>query len=419
MIKKMLVKEFSKNKIVNVVLLLFIVMSAFLISSGTMVVIQLVNSLDAIFEVAKPPHFLQMHSGEMNQETVDQFSRKVAYVDAQETVEMLNIEASNIWFQCKEGNHWNAVSLLDNMMDNGFVVQNKSFDYLVDLNNQIVHLTDGEIGVPVSYMDTYELSIGDKVTIRDGSFKQEFKIVCFVRDAQMASSMASSIRFLVSKSDHEALKKSTGSSEYIIEYRFKNESDANQFQKLYQAQNPAMPNNGPAITYPLIKLLNGISGGLLAVLLSIEDNILLPGLKLRKEAREIVYQKAKQLMKSMGIDHLANHDINKVSGGQLQRAAICRALINQPKIIFCDEPTGALNSSSAIAVMDIMNGINQSGTTILIVTHDAKVAARADRVIFLSDGKITAACVLGKYKQSSDITAREEKVKCFLSDKQF
>lgn len=153
--------------------------------------------------------------------------------------------------------------------------------------------------------------------------------------------------------------------------------------------------------------------------LSIEDNILLPGLKLRKEAREIVYQKAKQLMKSMGIDHLANHDINKVSGGQLQRAAICRALINQPKIIFCDEPTGALNSSSAIAVMDIMNGINQSGTTILIVTHDAKVAARADRVIFLSDGKITAACVLGKYKQSSDITAREEKVKCFLSDKQF
>ncbi len=153
--------------------------------------------------------------------------------------------------------------------------------------------------------------------------------------------------------------------------------------------------------------------------LSIEDNILLPGLKLRKTPRDILYQRAKQLMKKMEIENVANHDINKVSGGQLQRAAICRALINQPKIIFGDEPTGALNSSSAIAVMDIMNGINQSGTTIMIVTHDAKVAARADRVIFLSDGKITAECELGKYKENSATLEREDKVKHFLKDKQF
>lgn len=103
MIKKMLVKELLKNKIVNVVLLLFIVMSAFLISSGTMVMIQLVNSLDAIFEVAKPPHFLQMHSGEMNQETVDQFSRKVAYIDAQETVKCLTLKPQIFGFNAKKG----------------------------------------------------------------------------------------------------------------------------------------------------------------------------------------------------------------------------------------------------------------------------------------------------------------------------
>ncbi len=267
MIRKILVKDFMKNKVIHIVLLLFIVISAFLISSGTMVVKQLVNSMDAIFEVAKPPHFLQMHSGEINQETIDQFSRKVDYIDYQETVEMLNIEASNIWFQCKEGDKWKSISLLDNMMDNGFVIQNKNFDYLVDMNNQIVNVTDGEIGVPISYMDTYGLSIGDRVTIKDGSFNKEFTIVCFVRDAQMASSMASSTRFLVSESDHEVLKKSTGSSEYIIEYRFNNVKYANEFQKLYQAQNSGMPNNGPAITYTLIKLLNGISSGLLAVLL--------------------------------------------------------------------------------------------------------------------------------------------------------
>ncbi len=153
--------------------------------------------------------------------------------------------------------------------------------------------------------------------------------------------------------------------------------------------------------------------------LSIEDNILLPGLKLRKTSREVLNQRAKKLMNKMGIDNVADHDINKVSGGQLQRAAICRSLINQPKILFGDEPTGALNSSSATAVMDIMNGINQEGTTILIVTHDAKVAARADRVIFLSDGKITAECVLGKYKANSNTLEREEKVRDFLKNKKF
>lgn len=328
MIKKMLVKEFLKNKIVNIVLLLFIVMSAFLISSGTMVVIQLVNSLEAIFEVAKPPHFLQMHSGEVNQETIDQFSRKVDYIEDQETVEMLNIEASNIWFQCKEGNNWNTVSLQDNMMDNGFVVQNKSFDYLVDLNNHIVTVTDGEIGVPVSYMDTYELSIGDKVIISDGSFKKEFKIVCFVRDAQMASSMASSIRFLVSESDHEALKKSTGSSEYIIEYRFNNETYANEFQKLYQAQNSAMPNNGPAITYPLIKLLNGISSGLLAVLLVFVSLliILVAIVNVRLTIMETLEKEQKEIgiMKTIGF---SNRDIRTIYLSKFRLLAIVGCIL--------------------------------------------------------------------------------------------
>ncbi|HEX3077920.1 MAG TPA: ABC transporter ATP-binding protein [Lachnospiraceae bacterium] len=140
--------------------------------------------------------------------------------------------------------------------------------------------------------------------------------------------------------------------------------------------------------------------------LSIHDNIVLPGYKAMKESREKVDEYAKNLMLRTGIDLIADHDIKKVSGGQLQRAAICRALINHPDIIFADEPTGALNSSSTKEIMDILNEINAEGTSIMMVTHDAKVAARAERVIFLSDGNISDEIVLGRY-QGKSLSERE------------
>ncbi|MGN0473981.1 MAG: ABC transporter ATP-binding protein [Acutalibacteraceae bacterium] len=122
--------------------------------------------------------------------------------------------------------------------------------------------------------------------------------------------------------------------------------------------------------------------------LSIADNIVYPAFQLGKRSRKEIVSDAEALMKKMGIISVADHDIRKVSGGQLQRAAICRAMINHPDILFGDEPTGALDSSSTKEVMDILEQINFSGTTILLVTHDAKVASRADRIIYLEDGKI-------------------------------
>lgn len=122
--------------------------------------------------------------------------------------------------------------------------------------------------------------------------------------------------------------------------------------------------------------------------LSVADNIVFPAFQLGKKSRKEIVGDAETLMKKMGILSVADHDIRKVSGGQLQRAAICRAMINHPDILFGDEPTGALNSSATKEVMDILEQISFSGTTILLVTHDAKVASRADRVIYLEDGKI-------------------------------
>lgn len=143
--------------------------------------------------------------------------------------------------------------------------------------------------------------------------------------------------------------------------------------------------------------------------LSIRDNIVLPGFKAGILSREQVNQNANALMVKTGINSVANHDIKKVSGGQLQRAAICRALINKPEVLFGDEPTGALNSSTTREVMDIINSINAEGTTVIIVTHDAKVAARARRVIYLMDGNIHDELALGKYEADENKSLSREK----------
>ena len=107
--------------------------------------------------------------------------------------------------------------------------------------------------------------------------------------------------------------------------------------------------------------------------LSIYDNIIMPAYQTpagkTKKGRAAVNERAKILMQKLGISEVADNDINEVSGGQLQRACICRSLINEPKIIFADEPTGALNKQNSIEVMEELNRINLDGTSILPVSY--------------------------------------------------
>lgn len=130
--------------------------------------------------------------------------------------------------------------------------------------------------------------------------------------------------------------------------------------------------------------------------LSLIDNIILPALRKNKKMIDIE-KRAESLMKKVGIQGLKDRKITQVSGGQLQRAGICRALINQPEIIFGDEPTGALNSKAAQNIMDILLKINEEGTTVVLVTHDVKVAAQSEKVLFMEDGHIVDNINLGNY----------------------
>lgn len=143
--------------------------------------------------------------------------------------------------------------------------------------------------------------------------------------------------------------------------------------------------------------------------LNILDNIILPSMRGNRKNAAKMTDKARVLMKRVGIAELEKRDITQVSGGQLQRAGICRALMNSPRIIFGDEPTGALNSQSAQGIMDLFSEINAEGTAVMLVTHDAKVAARTERIMFMRDGAIISDLELPKF-DGTDMDGRVEKV---------
>lgn len=154
--------------------------------------------------------------------------------------------------------------------------------------------------------------------------------------------------------------------------------------------------------------------------LNLLDNIILSAYLAKNSNRDTINNRAMSLMKKMGIDELAEHNITQASGGQLQRIAICRALINNPDILFGDEPTGALNSKSTHEIMDILGDINATGTTILLVTHDVKVAARSERVLFMMDGNLVANKNIGKYdRDKQDLKARESRLGQWLTEMGF
>lgn len=150
--------------------------------------------------------------------------------------------------------------------------------------------------------------------------------------------------------------------------------------------------------------------------LNIIDNIILPSVERQKrnkadrKSEAQLKQEAGVLMKKVGIPGLEMRKVTEVSGGQLQRACICRAIMNQPKLLLADEPTGALNKSATKEVMDILTMLNREGTSILLVTHDSRVAGYCKRILYMIDGKIFGEL----YNDEQSKEQREEKVKQWL-----
>ena len=122
--------------------------------------------------------------------------------------------------------------------------------------------------------------------------------------------------------------------------------------------------------------------------LNILDNIMLAASLAEIAPPEELENRAREIMRQTGISGLEDRMITEISGGQQQRVSLCRALLHRPSVLFGDEPTGALNSKASAEIIDLLHRFNAEGMTMLIVTHDARVAAHANRVLFLSDGQI-------------------------------
>ncbi|KAB1435979.1 FtsX-like permease family protein [Candidatus Galacturonibacter soehngenii] len=240
--------DFMKNKLITGTIMVFISISAMLVSLAAILIVNLSGSIDTLMTKAKTPHFMQMHTGEINEERLLEFVLQNSKVDEFQVAEFLNLENSRIFI--------NENSLSHSVQDNGVAVQNKTFDYLLDLEGNVITVSPGEIYVPVSYKKDGTAKLGDSVLI----YGHKFLVAGFLRDSQMNSLLASSKRFLIHEADYSQLE-DVGSKEYLIEYRLKDKKDINVFEAEYTKAN--LEKNGPTLTYPLFQMLNAISDGIM------------------------------------------------------------------------------------------------------------------------------------------------------------
>ncbi len=257
--------DVKRNPLVNAILFLFLFFSALLMATGVLVTERLSGSLDELMNIAQPPHFLQMHVGEINKESLDAFVASSDVIEAMQIQPMVQIDGVCIAFKRADGS---VGSMGDSMIDNYFVMQNNAFDYLLDANRQIVSLNAGEVGVPVSYLEKYDLELGDLLIVRQEEGPAiPFVITDAILDAQMGSSLSSSLRFLVATEDFHTLSQQNAKHESIISFLLTSPSDALDFQERYSAAGKAVPQNGQSITIDLIMLVNTIGDGMMSVVL--------------------------------------------------------------------------------------------------------------------------------------------------------
>ncbi|MEC0308330.1 ABC transporter permease [Paenibacillus lautus] len=248
MYSRIIRNDLLKSKATTLTTMIFVAAAAMLVSLAAILVVNLSGALNTLMIQAKTPHFMQMHSGEIDSARLSAFAEQHHNVDDVQVMEFLNMDGARI----RLGEH----SLANSVQDNGFSMQSQKFDYLLDLNGSIINPAIGELYVPVSYMKDGTTKVGDKAVISG----KEFIVAGFLRDSQMNSALSSSKRFLVHKHDYAEIK-SLGSTEYLIEFRLKDLSELGSFEAAYASA--GLEANGPTVTYKLFKMMNALSDGMM------------------------------------------------------------------------------------------------------------------------------------------------------------
>ncbi len=264
---KMFKNDIKRNPAGNLALLLFMTLSVTLVVAATIVVVQLTVSMTGMYKIAQPPHFLQMHKGEMDQQAIDEFNSSYEGITAWQTSPMINVYSDDLTISGED-----TYSLSDSRLDISLVKQNKDYDVLLDSNREVIEMNDGEIGIPILFLNTYDIELGDTVELKSKGLTKQFTVAEFVHDAQMNSTLVYSTRMLISDADFDELFGKAGESEYLIETYFEETSMAANYMTAYEQAK--LPQNGPAVTYNMIFLLSAFADIILAMIIALVSLLL-------------------------------------------------------------------------------------------------------------------------------------------------
>ena len=250
-------KDFKRNRVITTALTIFLILSVLFMAGGLRVAGTMVSSLNGLNELAVPPEYLQMHKGIYDEEAFGDFVKTHDYIKDSLIVKMLNISNANIIHQDE--------TLEKCLMDNGFVIQNKGFDFLLNMDNEVAVVHDGEIGVPVYYVEELGIRVGDVITLHEGDYRKELTVSTIIRDSSMNASLTTSKRFLISQTDLEEISLHMGEWEYLFEFLLEDGTSTAVLEKEYI--DAGMPSNGVAITGRQLSILNNLSYGLIAFII--------------------------------------------------------------------------------------------------------------------------------------------------------
>lgn len=371
---KLMWNDIRRNKYISAAVCFFMAVSAMLFGAAVLLFTGLSGSVNSLMEKAETPDFLQMHGGEADEAEIRLFAEKNDNIEEWQICRFLNMENGIL----ELGGH----SLEDSTQDNGLCVQNEKFDYLLTMDNELPKAAEGEVYVPVCYMQEYRLQENDQMQIGG----ETFVIAGFIRDSQMNSMMASSKRFLVNEADYKRLQ-AAGSEEALIEFRLKDRNDISRFAEEYAKA--GLPSNGPAITYPLIRMMNTLSDGLMifvillsaAVILLVSmlciRFILLAGLE--KDRREIGMLKAVGIPRKK-IRMLYCAKFIGLSGAGALLGLLAAYFLRKPMAEQMQELYGAAEGSTSVFVISVVCVMAVEGMILLSVWHLLKRTERLSAV---------------------------------------
>ena len=250
-------KDFKKNKAITTALTVFLIISTLFMAGGLRIAGTMISSMNGLNELAVTTEYLQMHKGTYDEDSFENFVKTHAYIKDALVVDMLNIKNANITYQ--------GETLEKYLMDNGFVVQNETFDFLLNMDNAIAVVRNGEIGVPVYYAQELGIGVGDVITVHEGDYSKELTVSTIIRDSSMNPALSSSKRFLISQADLGEISLHTGEWEYLFEFLLKEGTSAAVLEKDYM--DAGMPSNGVALTGSALTMLNTASYGVVAFII--------------------------------------------------------------------------------------------------------------------------------------------------------